>query len=91
MNETRAPCSNTSMSWAFPVTFTRSLFSAAIRSSPRPSITSPETSQASRDDLINGRVASLPTLRHQATAYFAAHPQQLELVGPPQIVPEVRR
>ena len=88
MNETRTVQQRIEVSWAFPVTFTRGLFS---NGNPVLAETLNRLAEHRRHRamiFIDGHVAqALPALADQATAYFAAHPQQLELVGAPQIVP----
>lgn len=88
MNETRTVQQRIEVSWAFPVTFTRGLF---FSGNPVLAETLNRLAEHRRHRamiFIDGHVAkALPALADQATAYFTAHPQQLELVGPPQIVP----
>jgi 3-dehydroquinate synthase len=88
MNESRTVQQRIEVSWSFPVTFTRGLFSSG---NPVLAETLNRLAEHRRHRamiFIDGHVAkALPTLADQATAYFAAHPQQLELVGAPQFVP----
>jgi len=88
MNQTRTVQQRIDVSWSFPVTFTRGLFSP---SNPVLAETLNRLAEHRRHRamiFIDGHVANaLPALADQVTAYFAAHPHQLELVGPPQIVP----
>ena len=88
MNETRTVQQRIEVSWAFPVTFTRGLFSSG---NPVLAETLNRLAEHRRHRamiFIDGHVAkALPALADQATDYFGAHPHQLELVGPPQIVP----
>ena len=88
MNETRTVQQRIEVSWAFPVTFTRGLFSSG---NPVLAETLNRLAEHRRHRamiFIDGHVAkALPALAKDAAAYFAAYPQQLELVGQPQIVP----
>ena len=88
MNETRTVQQRIEVSWAFPITFTRGLFSSG---NPVLAETLNRLAEHRRHRaliFIDGHVAkALPALAKDAAAYFAAYPQQLELVGQPQIVP----
>ncbi len=88
MNETRTVQQRIEVSWAFPVTFTRGLFSSG---NPVLAETLNRLAEHRRHRaliFIDGHVAkALPALAKDAAAYFAEYPQQLELVGQPQIVP----
>ncbi len=76
------------VSWDFPVVFTHAIFAPA---NPVLADTLNRLGENRRHRamiFIDGHVAgALPGLAAQAGAYFAAHPQKLELVGEPQIVP----
>jgi 3-dehydroquinate synthase len=76
------------VSWDFPVVFTRAIFAPT-----NPVLV--ETLHRLGEDrrhramiFIDGHVAeALPSLATEAAAYFAGHPQQLELAAKPHIVP----
>lgn len=88
MNQTRTVQQRIDVSWSFPVTFTRGLFSPG---NPVLAETLNRLAEHRRHRamiFIDGHVAkALPALAEQASAYFTAHSQQLDLVGAPQIVP----
>ena len=76
------------VSWDFPVIFTHAVFSS---SNPVLAETLNRRAENRRHRamvFIDSHVAAaLPLLAKQASVYFAAHPQELELAGEPQIVP----
>jgi 3-dehydroquinate synthase len=88
MNQPRRALQRLTVSWEFPVVFTHAVFAAA---NPVLAETLNRLAESRRHRamvFIDGHVAeALPSLAKQATAYFTAHPQQIELIGEPQIVP----
>jgi len=74
--------------WEFPVVFTHAVFDPANRVLVETLNRLAENRRHRAMIFIDGHVAdALPSLAGQATAYFAAHPQQLELIAEPKIVP----
>jgi 3-dehydroquinate synthase len=88
MNPTKTVQQRIEVAWDFPVVFTQDLFAPA-----NPVLV--ETLNRRGEDrrhraivFIDGFVAKThPELAARVGAYFAAHPERLELLGPPQIVP----
>jgi len=76
------------VNWEFPVVFTHALFDPV---NPVLIATLDRKSEHRRHRamvFVDSRVAeTLPQLTEQITAYFAAHPEKLELVGAPCLVP----
>ena len=88
MNSAHTVPQRIEVKWEFPVVFTHALFDPAnpvlVESLNRLA----EDRRHRAMIFIDGHVAqALPALADQATAYFAAHPAQLELVVPPSVVP----
>ena len=76
------------VSWDFPVAFTHAVFSPTNPVLVETLNRLGENRRHRAMVFIDGHVAAaLPSLANQASAYFAAHPQKLELAGEPQIVP----
>ena len=87
MNGVRTAQQRITVNWDFPVVFTHALFAPA---NPVLADTLNRLGENRRHRamiFIDGHVAgALPDLVSQAAAYFAAHPDRLELIGAPQIV-----
>lgn len=87
MSETRTVQQRIQVGWEFPVTFTHGIFQP---SNPVLANTLNRFNENRRHRamvFIDSHVArALPDLAKQATEYFAAYPQQLQLVSTPQIV-----
>jgi len=88
MNGVRTAQQRITVNWDFPVVFTHAVFAPA---NPVLADTLNRLGENRRHRamiFIDGHVAgALPMLAAQATAYFSAHPDRLELIGAPQIVP----
>jgi 3-dehydroquinate synthase len=88
MNTARTVTQRIDVNWSFPVTFTHAVFTPGNPVLAETLNRLAENRRHRAMIFIDGHVAkALPALAQQATAYFAAHPQQLELVAQPQIVP----
>ncbi len=87
MNGVRTAQQRITVNWDFPVVFTHAVFAP---SNPVLADTLNRLGENRRHRamiFIDGHVAgALPGLSAQAAAYFAAHPDRLELIGAPQIV-----
>jgi 3-dehydroquinate synthase len=76
------------VSWDFPVVFTHASFPPTNPVLAETLNRLGENRRHRAMVFIDSHVAAaLPSLADQASAYFAAHPQQLELAAAPQIVP----
>jgi 3-dehydroquinate synthase len=88
MNGVRTAQQRITVNWDFPVVFTHAVFAPA---NPVLADTLNRLGENRRHRamiFIDSHVAgALPDLAAQAAAYFAAHPDRLELIGAPQIVP----
>ena len=88
MMEARTVRQRIDVKWDFPVTFTHAVFAPGNPVLVETLHRLGENRRHRAMIFMDGQVASaLPLLAKQATAYFAAHPQHLELVAEPQIVP----
>jgi len=88
MMEARTVRQRIDVKWDFPVTFTHAVFAPGNPALVETLHRLGENRRHRAMIFMDGQVASaLPLLAKQATAYFAAHPQHLELVAEPQIVP----
>lgn len=88
MTSTHTVVQRIDVNWEFPVVFTHALFDPV---NPVLITTLDRKSEHRRHRamvFVDSRVAdTLPQLTQQITAYFAAHPAKLELVGAPSVVP----
>jgi 3-dehydroquinate synthase len=87
MTPTRSIQQRIGVNWDFPVVFTHAVFAAANPVLLNALDRLGENRRHRAMIFIDSHVArARPSLAEEATAYFAAHSQQLALVGKPQIV-----
>jgi 3-dehydroquinate synthase len=88
MTSTHTVVQRIDVNWEFPVIFTHALFDAANPVLANVVNRHGENRRHRAMVYIDSHVATaLPNLPQQVTAYFAAHPMRLELVGEPVVVP----
>jgi 3-dehydroquinate synthase len=88
MTSTHTVVQRIGVQWEFPVIFTHALFDSANPVLVNTMHRHAEHRRHRAMVFIDSHVAkALPKLPEQVSAYFAAHPQRLELVGAPVVVP----
>lgn len=88
MNDAHTVRQSIAVNWEFPVTFTHALFGPENPVLAETMNRLGENRRHRAMVFIDSHVArAIPALAAQVSTYFFAHPERLELVGTPQVVP----